>query len=345
MKLSEFRYKVPTTQIAKHPADPRDSAKMMVMDRQTGELDDKVFSDITDYFKKGDCLVLNDTRVFPAKLFGTKEKTNAKIEVMLLRELKAEERIWDVIVDPARKVRIGNKIYFDDGNIYCEIIDNTTSRGRTVRFNYEGDIYDVIQRIGHMPLPEYIKREPTEDDKHLYQTVYAEKVGSVAAPAAGIHFTKELIEKLEKKGVRIATITLNIGYGAFQEVDVEDLTKHKMHSEYYEINKQAVDTINRTIKQKGRVVACGASVVRALESSILTSGNVKLNTGWTDKFIYPPYDFRIVNGFITNFHPPMSTLMLMSAAFGGKDNLMNAYKKAGKDKYKFYAYGDALLIM
>lgn len=345
MKLSEFRYTIPKSLIAKYPADPRDAAKMMVYHRDTGEMEDKVFSDITDYFKKGDCLVLNDTRVFPARLFGKKEKTNAKIEVLLLRELKADERIWDVIVDPARKVRIGNKIYFDNNKFYCEIIDNTTSRGRTVRFNYEGDIHKVIERIGQMPLPDYIRREPTELDKETYQTVFAERVGSVAAPSAGIHFTKPLLKKLEKKGVRIAYVTLHIGYGAFQPIDVEDLTKHKMHSEYFEIGKEAVELVNKTLKSKGNVFACGASVVRALESSVLTSRAIKQNRDWTDKFIYPPYEFKVVNRFITNFHPPKSTLMLMSAAFAGKDELLKSYRKAMKNQYRFFAYGDVLLMV
>ncbi len=344
MKLSEFRYTVPKSLIAKYPADPRDSAKLMVMDRETGEMDDKVFSDITSFFRKGDCLVLNNTRVFPARLYGKKEKTNAQIEVMLLRELKAQEKIWDVIVDPARKVRIGNKIYFDDYKFYCEIIDNTTSRGRTVRFNYEGDIYKVIERIGQMPLPEYIKRKPSELDKETYQTVYAENTGSIAAPSAGLHITPETLKKLQKKGVRIAYVTLHIGYGAFQPVDVEDLTKHKMHSEYFDIPKESVESINKTLKSKGNVFACGASVVRALESSVLTSGTVKQNRGWTDKFIYPPYEFKIVNRLLTSFHPPKSTLMLLSAAFAGKDNLMKAYRRAAKEDYRFYAYGDVMLI-
>lgn len=345
MKLSEYKYTFPKNLVAKYPADPRDSSRMMVVDRSTGQIDNKKFSDITDYFNKGDCLVLNDTKVFPARLFGKKEKTNAKIEVMLLRELKAEDRIWDVIVDPARKVRIGNKIYFDDFKFYCEIIDNTTSRGRTVRFNHEGDLYKVIERIGYMPLPDYIKREPNDLDKETYQTVFADKVGSVAAPTAGIHFTKALIKKLEKKGVRIAYVTLHIGYGAFEPIEVEDLTKHKMHSEYFEIPKESVEAINKTLKNKGNVFACGASVVRALESSVLTSGTIKQNKGWTDKFIFPPYDFKIVSKYITNLHPPKSTLFLLSCAFGGEERIIDAHKLAVKDEYRLFAYGDAMLIL
>jgi S-adenosylmethionine:tRNA ribosyltransferase-isomerase len=346
MKLSEFNYTLPKKVVAKYPADPRDSSQMMVLNRQTGEMEDRTFSDITEYFQKGDCLVLNDTRVFPARLFGKKEKTNAKIEVLLLRELKAEDRIWDVIVDPARKVRIGNKIYFDDNKLYCEIIDNTTSRGRTVRFNNTGvDIYKIIERIGQMPLPEYIKREPTELDKETYQTVFADKTGSVAVPSAGLHFTNALLKKLEDKGVNIARITLHIGYSVFDPVDVEDLTKHKMHSEYFEISKETVEIINKALKSKKNVFAAGSSVARALESSVLTSGAVKINKGWTDKFIYPPYEFKIVSRLITNFHPPKSTLMLLSAAFAGKDELLKAYRKAVKQEYRFYSYGDALLIV
>ncbi|MBD1207590.1 MAG: tRNA preQ1(34) S-adenosylmethionine ribosyltransferase-isomerase QueA [Ignavibacteria bacterium] len=345
MKLSEFNYTIPKKLIAKYPADPRDSSYMMVLDRKTGEMEDKTFSNILDYFQKGDCLVINDTKVFPARLFGKKEKTNAKIEVLLLRELKAEDRIWDVIVDPARKVRIGNKIYFDENKLYCEIIDNTTSRGRTVRFNNVGDIYRIIDRIGQMPLPDYIKRDPTELDKETYQTVFADKIGSVAVPSAGLHFTKPLIKKLEEKGVNIARITLHIGYSVFDPVDVEDLTKHKMHSEYFEINKEAVETINKALKGKKQVVAAGSSVARALESSVLTTNAIKINKGWTDKFIYPPYEFKIVSRLITNFHPPKSTLMLLSAAFAGKDELMKAYKKAMKQEARFFSYGDSLFVI
>jgi S-adenosylmethionine:tRNA ribosyltransferase-isomerase len=345
MKLSEFNYVLPKKLIAKYPADPRDAAQMLVLNRQTGEMEDKTFHDIVDYFQKGDCLVLNDTKVFPARLFGKKEKTNAKIEVLLLRELKSEDRIWDVIVDPARKVRIGNKIYFDENKLYCEIIDNTTSRGRTVRFSQSNDIYKVIDRIGQMPLPEYIKREPTELDKETYQTVFADKIGSVAVPSAGLHFTKEILKKLEAKGVTIARITLHIGYSVFDPVDVEDLTKHKMHSEYFEISKESVEIINKALKAKRHVFAAGSSVARALESSVLTSGAVKINKGWTDKFIYPPYEFKIVSRLITNFHPPKSPLMLLSAAFAGKEELAKAYRRGVKQEYRFFSYGDAVLMI
>jgi S-adenosylmethionine:tRNA ribosyltransferase-isomerase len=345
MKLSDFRYTSPKSITAKFPHDPRDESQLLVLDRKTGDIEDQVFTDIVDYFRKGDCLVVNESRVFPARLIGKKEKTNAQIEVMLLRELSAKDALWDVIVDPARKVRIGNKIYFDDGNLYCEVIDNTTSRGRTVRFNHSGDIFKTIERIGLMPLPPYIGREPVEDDREHYQTIFAKTNGSVAAPTAGLHFTKKLIARLERKGVRIARVMLHINRSTFDPVEVEDLTKHKMHSEFFEITSTAAETINKTIKGKGNVYAVGASVVRALESSVLTAGTVKPNRGWTDKFIYPPYDFKIVDRLITNFHPSESTLLMMTAAFGGRDRVLKAYKHAMKSGYRFYSYGDAMLII
>lgn len=347
MKLSEFRYSAPKTTVAKFPADPRDSAGMMVVNRQTGDIEDKTFADILSYFQKGDCLVVNDTKVFPARVFGKKEKTNAKIEVMLLRELKPTERIWDVLVEPARKVRIGNKIYFDNNRFYCEVIDNTTSRGRTVRFSYDGDLHKVIDRIGQMPIPAYIKRDPTELDKEMYQCVFADpnKLASIAPPTGGLHFTQEIIEELEKKGVRIAKVTLHIGQGIFENIEVEDLTKHRMYSEYFEITKDSAELINKSLKSKKNVFAVGASVIRALESSVLTTGAVKPNRGWTDKFIYPPYEFKIANRFITNFHQPATPTLLLTAAFTGRDLLFKAYKKAAKQDYRFYAYGDAMLVL
>lgn len=346
MKLSEFRYTLAKNQIAKFPADPRDSSRLMVVERKSGSITNDVFSNIVNYFEKGDCLVLNQTKVFPARLFGKKEKTNARIEVLLLRQLKAEDRIWDVIVEPARKVRIGNKIYFDNNQFYCEVIDNTTSRGRTVRFSYDGNLFDVIQRIGEMPLPSYIKREPNELDKETYQCVFANDnyLASIAPPTAGLHFTKELLQKIADKGVRIAYIVLHIGQGVFEEIEVEDLTKHRMYSEYFEISRESAEIINKSLKSKKRVFAVGASVVRALESSVLTSGAIKPNKGWTDKFIYPPYDFKITTHLITNFHPPATPSLLLTATFAGKDLLFKAYKKAMKDDYRFYAYGDAMLI-
>lgn len=347
MKLSEFKYSLAKNLIAKHPVTPRDTSRMMVLDRQTGTTKDKMFTDILSYFKKGDCLVINTTKVFPARMYGNKEKTNAQIEVMLLRELKAEERIWDVLVEPARKVRIGNKIYFDNESFYCEVIDNTTSRGRTVRFSYDGNLFDVIQKIGEMPLPDYIARTPEEIDKETYQTVFAddEYLSSIAPPTGGLHFSKEIIDALEEKGVRIAKIVLNIGQGIFEKIEVEDLTKHRMYSEYFEISREAAETINKSLKNRKNVFAAGSSTVRALEASVLTTGAVKPNKGWTDKFIYPPYEFKIVSGFITNFHPPASPSLLMAAAFAEKETLFKAYKKAAKGEYRFLAYGDAMLII
>lgn len=345
MKLSDFKYSVPKTAVAQYPVEPRDKSKLLVLDRKTGEMEDKAFSDIVSFFEKGDCLVVNESRVFPARLIGKKEKTNATIEVMLLRELSRKDALWDVIVDPARKVRIGNKIYFDDGNLYCEVIDNTTSRGRTVRFNHTGNIYKTIERIGLMPLPPYITRETTEDDREFYQTIFAKDNGSVAAPTAGLHFTKKLMTRLERKGVRIAKVMLHINRSTFDPVEVEDLTKHKMHSEYFEISSSAAETINKTIKGKKKVYAVGASVVRALESSVLTAGTVKPNKGWTDKFIYPPYDFRIVDRLITNFQRPESTVLMMVSAFATREMVMKANKHALKHGYRFFSYGDAMLIL
>ncbi len=345
MKLSDFKYPLPRNLIAKYPAKPRDASRLMVLRRMDDSIEERRFSEIVEYFAKGDCLVVNQTKVFPARLFGRKEKTNAKIEVFLLRELNHDEGIWDVIVDPARKVRIGNKIYFDDGKIWCEVIDNTTSRGRTVRFNYKNDLFKVIERIGVTPLPQYINRDATEEDKETYQTVYAKYVGSVAAPTAGLHFTKRLMTSLEKKGVKIVPVVLHLGLGSFRAVEVEDLSKHKMDSEYYEIPQSTVDVVNKTIDSKGKVVVAGTSTVRALESSVTTTGHLKANRGWTDKFIFPPYDFKIVDTLITNFHMPESTLLMLVSAFAGRDFILKAYKKAIKEKWRFYSYGDAMLIV
>lgn len=345
MKLSDFKYPLPRNLIAKHPVYPRDHSRLMVLNRADESIEDRKFYEIIDYLNKGDCLVINETRVFQARLFGKKEKTNAKIEVFLLRELNKEENIWDVIVDPARKVRIGNKIYFDDGKLWCEVIDNTTSRGRTVRFNHKGDFFKIIERIGMTPLPYYIKREPTEKDKQAYQTVYARVLGAVAAPTAGLHFTKPLLKKIEAKGVKIVPIVLHVGLGSFRPVEVEDLTKHKMDSEYYEISAEAAHQINRTIDNKRNVVVVGTSTCRALESSVTSDGHVKPAKGWTDKFIFPPYDFKITDRLVTNFHLPESTLLMLVSAFAGHEFIMKAYKKAIKDGYRFYSYGDAMLIL
>jgi S-adenosylmethionine:tRNA ribosyltransferase-isomerase len=345
MKLSDFKYNLPKTAIAKQPVSPRDKAKLMVLNRTTGEIEHKTFKNIVDYMSKGDVIVVNKTKVMQARLFGKKERTNAKIEVFVLRELNKEENIWDVIVDPARKVRIGNRIYFND-NLWCEVIDNTTSRGRTVRFNEDaGDIFKAIEKIGHTPLPPYIKRETTPEDKNDYQTIFAEEDGSVAAPTAGLHFTQQLVKKIEKKGIRIVPVILHIGLGTFRPVEVEDLTKHKMDSEYFEIQEETSKVINKALADKKNVYVVGTSTCRALESSVTADGFSKPNFGWTDKFIFPQYDFKITKKLITNFHQPESTLLMLAAAFAGYDFIMKAYKKAMKEGYRFLSYGDSMLIL
>jgi len=344
MKLSDFKYNLPKNLIAKYPASPRDKAKLMVVNRKTEEIETKRFTDVVDYMQKGDVMVVNETRVFQARLFGKKEKTNAKIEVFLLRELNADDYIWDVIVDPARKVRIGNKIYFND-KLWCEVIDNTTSRGRTVRFNQPGNIYRAVEKIGVTPLPPYIKRDPEKSDKENYQTVYAKVDGAVAAPTAGLHFTPKLLNKVEKKGIHIVPVVLHIGLGSFRPVEVEDLTKHKMDSEYFEIVLKSAEQINKAILSKHNVFVVGTSAARALETSVTADGLVKPNRGWTDKFIYPPYDFKVVDKLITNFHYPESTLLMLVAAFTGLDLTMRSYKRALKENYKLLSYGDAMLIL
>lgn len=344
MKLSQFKYPIPKNLIAKIPKTPRDMCKLMVVNKETGELESKKFKDVINYMDAGDVLVLNDSKVFNARLYGTKEKTKAKIEVFLLRQLSTEENIWDVVVDPARKVRIGNRIFFTK-NLFCEVIDNTTSRGRIVRFNYSGDFSKYIEKLGKTPLPPYIKRESTEKDKDDYQTVYARNVGSVAAPTAGLHFTKDLLKKIENKGVNIVYITLHIGLGTFRLVEVEDLSKHRMDSEYYEMTQETADVINNSISKKKKVIAVGTSVARVLETNVITSRHVRWGKGWTDRFIHPPQTLRIVDKLITNFHLPQSTLLMLSCALADRDVIMKAYKKAVKEKYRFYSYGDAMMIV
>jgi len=344
MKLSDFKYTLPKNVIAKHPVTPRDKAKLMVLNRKTQEIENKKFSDIADYIEKGDVVVVNETRVFQARLYGKKEKTNAKIEVFLLRELNADEAIWDVIVDPARKVRIGNKIYFND-KLWCEVIDNTTSRGRTVRFNQPNNVFKAVEKIGLTPLPPYIKREPEPSDKEDYQTIYARVDGSVAAPTAGLHFTPKLIAKIKAKGAVIVPVILHIGLGTFRPVEVEDLTKHKMDSEYFEISEKSAEIINKAAEAKHNIFAVGTSSTRALETSVTAEGKVKQGKGWTDKFIYPFYDFKIVTRLVTNFHTEESTLLMLACAFADTDFVMKAYKKALKEKYRFLSYGDAMLVI
>jgi len=336
---------MPKTAIAKYPEKKRDKAKLMVLNRKTQEIEHKTFKDIVDYMSKGDVLVVNETKVMQARLYGKKERTNAKIEVFVLRELNREENIWDVIVDPARKVRIGNRIYFNE-NLWCEVIDNTTSRGRTVRFNDDaGDIYKAIEKIGQTPLPPYIKRDVEPADREYYQTIFAKEDGSVAAPTAGLHFTPELIKKIKKKGIKVVPVILHIGLGTFRPVEVEDLTKHRMDSEYFEIPEETAEEINKALESKKNIFVVGTSTARAVESSVTAEGFCKPNFGWTDKFIFPPYDFKITKKLVTNFHQPESTLLMLSAAFAGYDFIMKSYKKALKDGYRFLSYGDAMLIV
>ncbi len=316
----------------------------MVIDGEKQTLETHKFRDIINYMNKDDVMVLNDTKVFPARLFGAKEKTKAKIEVFLLRKLSEVENIWDVVVDPARKVRIGNRIFFNK-NLFCEVIDNTTSRGRIVRFNVKDDFGKIIDKLGKTPLPPYIKRESSEKDRENYQTVYAKNIGSVAAPAAGLHFTKELLNKIETKGIKIAYITLHIGLGTFRLVEVEDLSKHRMDSEFFEITQENSDVINDAIHRRKKIISIGTSVARALESSVITGKNVRPSKGWTDKFIHPPQTMAIVHKLVTNFHTPQSTMLMLTCSMAERELLMKAYKKAIKDDYKFLAYGDAMMII
>ena len=348
MKLSEFKFDLPTGLVALYPAENRDESRLMVVHKDTGEIEHRTFKDVVEYFNEGDVLVNNNTMVFPARLYGNKEKTGAKIEVFLLRELNQEMHLWDVLVDPARKIRVGNKLYFGEGDLVAEVIDNTTSRGRTIRFLYDGtdeEFYKTIDSLGETPLPKYIKREAEPEDRERFQTIYAKHKGAVAAPTAGLHFTRQLMKRLEIKGVDLSSITLHIGLGTFRPVDVEDLTKHKMDSENFRVDEQTVGIVNKALDNKKRVCAVGTTSMRALESSVSASGRLKPKEGWTDKFIFPPYDFKICNAMITNFHMPESTLLMMAAAFGGYDLVMKAYETAIKEKYRFLTYGDAMLIV
>ena len=349
MKLSQFKVQIPDSLIATHPAKNREDARLMVLDRKTGKIDHKHFKDILSYFDEGDTMVVNNTRVFPARLYGNKEKTGAKIEVFLLRELNRESRLWDVLVDPARKIRIGNKLYFgDDDLLVAEVIDNTTSRGRTLRFLFDGSYEEfkkTITILGNTPLPKYIKRKAEPEDVERYQTVFARHEGAVAAPTAGLHFSMPLVKRLELKGIQFAEVTLHVGLGTFRPVEVEDLTKHKMDSEQVLITQDACNIVNKAKSQKKKICAVGTTVMRAIESSVSTQGEMKPFDGWTNKFIFPPYDFSVANCMITNFHMPESTLLMMVAGFGGYDNIMNAYKVAIKEKYRFYSYGDAMMII
>lgn len=349
MKLSEFDFQLPEELIASYPTENRDESRLMVLHRDTGKFEHKMFKDVLDYFDEGDVMVRNNTKVFPARMYGNKEKTGAKIEVFLLRELNRESLLWDVLVDPARKIRIGNKLYFgDDESLVAEVIDNTTSRGRTLRFLFDGS-YDEfkakITELGETPLPKYITRLVEPEDEERFQTIYAKIEGAVAAPTAGLHFSRQLLKKLELKGIEFADITLHIGLGTFRQVEVEDLTKHKMDSEQTSISEEASDIVNRAKVNKKKVCAIGTTSMRAIETSVSTDGLLKPFDGWTNKFIFPPHEFSIADCMITNFHTPLSTLLMMISAFAGHDLMMQAYKEAIKEKYRFYSYGDAMLIL
>jgi S-adenosylmethionine:tRNA ribosyltransferase-isomerase len=351
MKLSAFNFELPEELIAEHPNPNRDEARLMVLNREKQTIEHKLFKDVLEYFDEDDVLIMNNTKVFPARLYGNKEKTGARIEVFLLRELNRESLLWDVLVDPARKIRIGNKLYFtDDDSLVAEVIDNTTSRGRTIRFLFDGsyeEFKEKITELGETPIPPYIKgmRDVVPEDEARYQTIYAKKEGAVAAPTAGLHFSRSLLKRLEIKGVKFAELTLHIGLGTFRTVDVEDLTKHKMDSEQAEITQEVADMVNEGKRNKKRICAVGTTSMRAIESSVSTDGYLKPFGGWTNKFIFPPFEFSIANCMITNFHTPQSTLMMMVAAFADLDFVKRAYEEAIKEKYQFYSYGDAMLII
>ena len=349
MKLSDFQFDLPKTLLAQRPSPDRDESRLMVLNRKEEKIEHYVFKDIINFFEEGDVMVLNNTKVFPARLFGNKEKTGARIEVFLLRELNQDQRLWDVLVDPARKIRIGNKLYFgEDDSLVAEVIDNTTSRGRTLRFLFDGN-YDQfrlkLKELGQTPLPKYINRPLEDEDQERYQTIYAKHEGAVAAPTAGLHFSKHLLKRLEIKGIDIAELTLHVGLGTFSPVEVEDLSKHKMDSEELIIDNIAVEKVNRAWLDRKKICAVGTTVMRGLESSVSSSGMLNQFEGWTHKFIFPPYDFSIANCMITNFHTPKSTLMMMVSAFASTDFIKHAYKTAIKEKYNFYSYGDAMLII
>ena len=342
MKLSELKFNVPEKLIAQYPEKKRDKSKLMVLNREKNTIEEKVFSDVIKYFNPGDCLVINETRVFPARLIGTKDKTEAKVEIFLLRQL--ENGLWEVLVKPARKVRVGNRLSVGK-DLACDVIDNTVSGGRVVRFTYEGDFFEIVEKLGQSPLPPYIQRDPEYTDKERYQTVYAKTRGAVAAPTAGLHFTKDLLKRIEKKGVKIVPVILHLGLGSFRPVIVEDLGRHKMDSEYFEVPPASAEVINETMKKKGTVYAVGTSVVRALETEVTSEGWVKPGKGWTDKFIYPPYEFKVVDRLITNFHMPDSTMVMMVCAVADRNLVFKAYRRAIKEKWRFYSYGDAMVVL
>ena len=349
MKLSQFKYKLPEELIAQYPSAERGDSKLMVVHRKSGEIEHLAFRDILRFFDEGDVMVFNDTKVFPARLFGNKEKTGARIEVFLLRELNTEHKLWDVLVEPARKIRIGNKLYFgDDESMLAEVIDNTTSRGRTLRFLYDGSHEEFkanLFKLGSTPLPEYIKREPEQVDVDRYQTIFAKNEGAVVAPSAGIHFSREIMKRLEIKGVEQGFLTVHSGLGAFREIDVEDLTKHRMDSEEMSVSQELVDMVNHAKDCGKQVCAVGTSTLRGIASAVSMGGHMKTYTGWTNKFIFPPYDFTVSTALVTGFHLPYSTMLMMVCAFGGYQLIMKAYQEAMEQGYKFGAYGDAMLII
>jgi S-adenosylmethionine:tRNA ribosyltransferase-isomerase len=348
MKLSEFKFALPADLVAQQPAPNREDARLMIVNRANGTIEHKHFKDLINYFDEGDVMVVNDTKVFPARLYGKKDKTGAPIEVFLLRQLNAPLHLWDVLVDPARKIRVGNKLYFGNSDLVAEVVDNTTSRGRTIRFLFDGtpeDFERVIDTLGETPLPRYIKRKADENDRERYQTIFAKQKGAVAAPTAGMHFSMQLMKRMELKGINFTAMTLHVGLGSFRSVDVEDLTKHKMDSENFSVPKETVEAVNKALANKKRVCAVGTTSMRALESSVSANNILKENAGWTDKFIFPPYEFKIANALITNFHMPESTLFMMACAFGGYELMTKAYKTAVKEKYNFLSYGDVMLIL
>lgn len=351
-KLSQFDFDLPRELIAQYPTEYRDESRLMVVNRETGEFEHRYFKEMKEYFEDGDVLIFNNTKVFPARLYGKKEKTGAQIEVFLLRELNEEVKLWDVLVDPARKIRVGNKLYFgDDENnerLVAEVVDNTTSRGRTIRFLHEGnqeEFHNELKALGNTPLPKYIDRQSEKIDLERYQTVYAKETGAVAAPTAGLHFSRMLLKQLEIKGVNFAELTLHIGLGTFRSIEVEDLSKHKMDAEYFKISQEAVDIVNKAKSADKRVCSVGTTSMRSIETAVSATNQLKQAEGWTNKFIYPPYEFSIANAMITNFHLPKSSLLIMVSAFGGRDLIKKAYKEAVKEKYRFFSYGDAMLIL
>lgn len=348
MKLSAFKFDLPAKLIAAHPTENRDESRLMIVHRDTGQIEHKLFKDVVDYLSEDDILVINNTKVFSAMLYGSKEKTGAQIEVLLLRALNEEHHLWDTLVDPARKIRVGNKLFFGNGELVAEVLDNTTSRGRTLKFLFDGtseELQDTIEQLGSTPLPKELKRKATPEDSNRYQTVYAQKTGAVVAPTAGLHFTPHLLKRLELQGAHIVSVTLHIGLGTLRPVDVEDLTKYKVDSEFLSIDTVAAQSVNQSLSKKKRVCVVGVSAAKAVETAVSAAGGLKANDGWTNKFIFPPYTFKVCTSLITNFHLPASAPLMTAAALGGYDLLMEAYQIAIKEKYRFFVYGDAMLIL